>query len=419
MQAGRDRHGQRFDGEIMMGGNAVAAARPDARPRKAGGLRALLVVAVATSCLVAGCDRTQTVQRGYRGTSAWQLYKPSAVEALREINQIPEAEDPADDDTPPVNEVFKNVRVLNDISSGEFSRLMQALSTWVAPEEGCEYCHNPKKLESDEKYTKIVARRMLQMTRDINTNWKTHVSETGVTCWTCHRGQAVPSGDWFRSINPTSALNTQANYTGKNFPAPNAGNSALPYDPLSTFLSTDAAEVRVQANQPLADGQGVSVKSAEQTYALMMYISQSLGVNCNYCHNTRALGRWDQSTPQRGTAWYGIRMVRTLNTSYLIPLQSTFPVNRLSAEGDGPKVGCGTCHKGTFKPLYGASSLKDYRVLAGVTPTPIAAATAENVEAAKQEASDVSVDHGPTRQQAETAVQADRQLNPPPDPKLK
>ena len=67
--------------------------------------------------------------------------------------------------------------------------------------------------------------------------------------------------------------------------------------------------------------------------------------------------------------------MRTLNTSYLMPLQSTFPANRLSVEGDGPKVGCTTCHKGTFKPLYGASSLKDYPVLAGVTgshPGPVA-----------------------------------------------
>ena len=82
------------------------------------------------------------------------------------------------------------------------------------------------------------------------------------------------------------------------------------------------------------------------------------------------MGRWEESTPQRATAWYGIRMVRNLNTSYLIPLQSTFPVNRLSAEGDGPKIGCATCHKGAFKPLYGASSLKDYPILAGVTAAP-------------------------------------------------
>ena len=31
--------------------------------------------------------------------------------------------------------------------------------------KGCNYCHNPANLASDEKYTKVVARRMIQMTR--------------------------------------------------------------------------------------------------------------------------------------------------------------------------------------------------------------------------------------------------------------
>ena len=331
----------------------------------------LVVLALVVGGVLAGCERPQTIQRGYRGTSQTQIYTAKRIESLREMNEIPEAEDPADPDAPPVAEVFKNIQVLNDVSSGEVSRLMQALSTWVAPVEGCEYCHNPKKLESDEKYTKVVARRMLQMTRDINTNWSAHVGKTGVTCWTCHRGAAVPSGDWFASPGPHAALNTQANYTGKNMPAPNAGYSALPYDPLSTYLTT-GNEVRVQADTALAGRPGVSVKSAEGTYALMIYMSQSLGVNCNYCHNTRAFARWDQSTPQRGTAWHGIRMVRTLNTSYLIPLKPTFPAYRLSAEGDGPKIGCATCHKGAYKPLYGASSLKDYPILSGVQAPPAA-----------------------------------------------
>ncbi len=54
----------------------------------------------------------------------------------------------------------------------------------------------------------------------------------------------------------------------------------------------------------------------------MLYMSGSLGVNCTYCHNTRALARWDESTPQRVTAWHGIRMVRELNTDFLTPLDA-------------------------------------------------------------------------------------------------
>ena len=81
------------------------------------------------------------------------------------LNSIPAPEDPADIESPPASEVFVNVKVLNDLSATEFSRLMQAFSTWVSPEEGCDFCHNPDKLESDEKYPKVVARRMIEMTR--------------------------------------------------------------------------------------------------------------------------------------------------------------------------------------------------------------------------------------------------------------
>ncbi len=330
--------------------------------------RLLLAVGLGGMALLGACERTDTVQRGFRGLAQVQMYSPSAVTALAEINRIPEAEEPADPDSPTVDEVFKNVRVLNDLSATEFSRLMQALSTWIAPEEGCDFCHNPKKLDSDEKYPKVVARRMLQMTRDINTQWKAHVGETGVTCWTCHRGQAVPTGDWFKNPGPHAAEIAQANQSGQNMRGVETnGNSALPFDPLSAFLTT-GNEVGVQGKAPLAGGNRHSIKQTEWTYSLMMYMSKSLGVNCTYCHNTRAMGRWEESSPPRATAWHGIRMVRDLNTAYLTPLEPIFPAYRLGPDGDGPKVGCATCHKGTFKPLYGVSSLKDYPVLAGVVP---------------------------------------------------
>jgi photosynthetic reaction center cytochrome c subunit len=57
----------------------------------------------------------------------------------------------------------------------------------------------------------------------------------------------------------------------------------------------------------------------------MMNISQSLGVNCAYCHMTRSFGDWSQSTPKRVVARYGIRMVRNLNDDYLDPLHGVFP----------------------------------------------------------------------------------------------
>ena len=37
---------------------------------------------------------------------------------------------------------------------------------------------------------------------------------------------------------------------------------------------------------------------------------------------------WDQSTPQRATAWHGIRTVQDLSANYLEPLANAFPPSR-------------------------------------------------------------------------------------------
>lgn len=319
-------------------------------------------------------DRTLSVQTGFRGTGMGQVYEPNALAQSASLHSIPEPE-PVDDpepDAPTIAEVYKNVLVLNDLTVLEFSRLMNAMSTWVAPEAGCSYCHNTKNLASDEKYTKIVARRMLQMTRKINTDWKQHVQGTGVTCWTCHRGQGLPSGDWWKNegFQNASSSGSMGYNAGQNTPGQKAnGNTSLPFDALSEYLSDDKP-IRVQGTQALAGENRRSVKQAEWTYSLMIYMSNSLGVNCTYCHNTRALASWPESSPARATAWYGIRMVRDVNNNYVSPLTPILPAYRLGTTGDGPKVGCETCHKGAYKPLYGVSMLDDYPVLRGVMVRP-------------------------------------------------
>ena len=99
----------------------------------------------------------------------------------------------------------------------------------------------------------------------------------------------------------------------------------------------------------------------------MISMSQSLGVNCTFCHNTRSVAQWDTSTPNRVHAWYGIRMVRDLNQDYMEPLTSTFPRNRLGILGDAPKINCATCHNGANKPLNGANVIEPYPELSRPT----------------------------------------------------
>jgi photosynthetic reaction center cytochrome c subunit len=266
-------------------------------------------------------------------------------------------------------QVYQNVQVLKDVDAGEFIRLMTEITEWVSPQQGCAYCHKEgEDLASDSLYTKVVARRMIEMTRHINANWKHHVADTGVTCYACHRGQPVPSYVWFTNPGPPAAEGLVGNRAGQNMPAPQVGRTSLPFDPFTPFLS-EGADVRVVSTTALREADRHSIKQTEWTYGLMMHISQALGVNCTFCHNSRSFFAWDQSTPQRATAWYGIRMVRDLNANYLEGLRSQFPNARLGPLGDVPKINCATCHQGVYKPLFGASLLMDFPELRGpVTP---------------------------------------------------
>jgi photosynthetic reaction center cytochrome c subunit len=241
---------------------------------------------------------------------------------------------------------------------------MVSMTAWVSPNDGgCVYCHNPANFADDEKYTKVVARRMLQMTQAINSEWKPHVAETGVTCYTCHRGQPVPSAVWFTANHQPYGSNFMGDKAGQNEPARVVNLSSLPNDPFTPFLLGDL-NIRVNGPTALPTGNRQSTKQAEWTYGLMSHMSESLGVNCTYCHNSRSFQSWENSPPQRVTAWHGIRMARELNKGYMEPLTETFPQHRKGELGDVAKVNCATCHQGAYKPLNGASMLKDYPELA-------------------------------------------------------
>ncbi len=329
------------------------------------GTFALLVL--AATALIAGCERPppESVQRGFRGTAMVEVYNPRVLAADVANNVAPAPVAPVAPGGPPASSVFKNVQVLNDLGVGEFTRLMVAITQWVAPEEGCAYCHKAgEDLSSDSLYTKVVARKMLQMTRSINADHKNHVGATGVTCYTCHRGKNVPDDIWFTDPGPVTVQGTMAgNRAGQNWPAPKIGLTSLPFDPFTPFLE-QRQQIRVMSTTALPVDNRHSIKQTEWTYALMMHMSDALGVNCTYCHNTRSFQSWDGSTPQRSTAYYGIYTVRDINEKYLSPLKATYPPHRLGPTGDAPKANCTTCHQGVYKPLLGANMLKDYPELA-------------------------------------------------------
>lgn len=308
----------------------------------------------------------ETSQRGYRGTGGVDVYNPRTLADLREANKIPVSVPYAGGVGPKAGTFYKNVQVLGDVDTGEFTRLMVNMTTWVSAEQGCAGCHNVADFADDSVYTKVAARRMLLMTRHINTDWTKHVAQTGVTCYTCHRGQLVPPNVWFNNPGPGQAGGFAQNPAGQNHPSEVVAGASLPFDPFTPFLEK-ADDLRIQGTTALPTVNRDSIKQAEWTYALMMSMSDGLGVNCNFCHNTRAFANWSASPPQRVTAWHGIQMVRELNKNHLNPLKSVLPPRRLGAAlADAPKVNCATCHNGVHKPLFGVSMAKDFPELKGV-----------------------------------------------------
>jgi photosynthetic reaction center cytochrome c subunit len=357
------------------------------------------ILVKATGALAAALLSAATVAT-YHSTASFQMGAPGVgMEVVKthqqladqvEANKVPAALPAASQDGQLAVNAYKNVQVLGHLSSGEFTRLMTAMTLWVAPDAGCAYCHAPERdasgnivrdsdgyaqadlrnMNSDELYTKRVARRMLQMTQHINGDWKDHVKATGVTCYTCHRGQPVPTNIWFDQPDPQDEDRPIGRKAGQNSPAAITDLSSLPSGVFRPFLGGDE-NIRVQATGAIVDDDRSSIKQTEWTYGLMIHFSNSLGVNCTYCHNSRSMGEWSTSPSTRAQAWYGIRMVRNLNKEYLEPLGDTFPPNRHGAEmNDGPKLNCATCHNGAYKPLLGVSMLGDYQALAMAVPQP-------------------------------------------------
>ena len=341
--------------------------------------------------LLAGCGERPPIdvqQIGYRGTGMEQNVNPRLREEIKAVNQVGGIQPAADASGPLAKDIYQNVQVLSDLSVGEFTRVMLSMTEWVAPEDqkNCTYCHNGENYADESKYQYQVARSMLKMTRDINTNWKSHVKETGVTCHTCHRGGPVPQYVWYAdpgSGRENAFVGTRAgqNSAVTGLGITTIGHSSLPYDPYSPFLLGDL-DIRVNGPTALPTGNRQSIKQAEWTYSLMVHMSNSLGVNCTYCHNSRAWAEWEQSTPQRTVAWHGIRMARGLNNQYLVPLTDVFPTNRKGPLGDVAKINCQTCHQGVYKPYFGESMAKAYPELQGVKAPPVDPSAAPADEAA-------------------------------------
>lgn len=277
-------------------------------------------------------------------------------------------------------EAYGNVEVLADLDAAQFDRLMVAITEWVAPNDGCTFCHAAAAnglpdYEAPPPYTFAVARQMLRMTRDLNVAPEQHLQPQGVTCFSCHRGQNVPEYHWFKAGDwpppserwfqePPPWIRTATTIRG-----------FFPREAFEMFLLEDNRAAGIQARD--VDEPAVTVMDpggkplftwAENIYILMMQMSDGLGVNCTACHNSRAFADWSQSTPQRIAAWYAIHQTQMINHDYIEPLAPILPDALKGPVGDPAKVECMTCHVAQTKPLGGIPMVAHFPGLIGAAP---------------------------------------------------
>ena len=137
---------------------APVGARTAARTR-GGFLMSVRLIAAALlgATLLAGCERppVQSTQREPRGAGLQQVSNPRTLAANKAVQpEVPALPPPGSNDGPKAKDVYQNVKVLGDLSVGEFTRHMLAITAWVAPEQGCAYCHGAN-LADESKYTKV------------------------------------------------------------------------------------------------------------------------------------------------------------------------------------------------------------------------------------------------------------------------
>ncbi|MBI1403513.1 MAG: photosynthetic reaction center cytochrome c subunit [Porphyrobacter sp.] len=316
----------------------------------------VILILVAVPTWDAPWDPIESREWGWRGI-AMNTFTSKRTRTYP-WNVVPPAIPPYDPSGEPASATYENVQVLGELDSARFDHLMASLTQWVAPEQGCNYCHvTGESFASDALYTKRVARQMLLMTRDINANSR-HVGTTGVTCYTCHRGNPVPRFTWFKAAESRPPMGGDVGMPPPWVRTAENMRDFLPRRPFEDYLLDDKPITGSQARR--WHGKVADLGKLEDIYILMMQMSDGMGVNCNFCHNSRAFNDWSQSTPKRINAWYGIRMTRALNNNYLTPLETLLPRKRLGPQGDVPKADCATCHQRQAKPLGGAAMAHAY-----------------------------------------------------------
>lgn len=133
-------------------------------------------------------------------------------------------------------EMYKNIQVLKDIPASDITNTMWFIAGSLGVP--CQHCHVVPN-ESDAKQAKLTARKMIQMTRELNA--ANFGGKPVVTCNTCHQGNLKPNGvpNYWGKDNKTPE--EIAAYIKERQPAP-PGQPVPPAQPVSPAPAPATAE---------------------------------------------------------------------------------------------------------------------------------------------------------------------------------
>ncbi len=220
--------------------------------------------------------------------------EPSATEDRNVYDRQPEASWEASPTPKMAEQAYPNIQILKGIPAGRVPLIMGSFDRALGVQ--CMHCHSEGGMEKDDRPTFAKARRMFQMR-----NWIAQNAKVEATCWTCHRGHAVPEAG-----PPTDA-------------------SLWPAELELTAEQGAQPGSKIYKNLKFFNSTASDLKSS------MLLMSASLGVGCSNCH---VVGNWDRDDkPAKDTARKMLAMVRDTRREFT-----------------DIRIGCPTCHHGVSKP---------------------------------------------------------------------
>ncbi len=229
------------------------------------------------------------------------------------------------------DEVYKNLKVLGATPADSLNQGMHLISGELGVD--CEYCHaEMMDWVADEKKTKDVARDMMTMMMELNRRF--FKGEQVVTCYTCHRGQPIPTstvvlpvGDYLKEKESGPAMPPAAQIISKYIAALGGEQNIRK---ITTRIIT--------AQQDIPTGPGGTIPTPAQIEIyqkapnLMLRLAKTKEMTLQNGYDGK--GAWTQDARGRVNSPIELEQIRERrNTDFYEPLDIAREYPKLTVEG--------------------------------------------------------------------------------------